>query len=146
MIQPNVYWTLLTPFATFVGLYTNIPEGGVVRPDQQDWFRGELDAADPNNPLIVTMHHPIHSLDKYNSGSKAMAEVLKEAIQQSQRSPDLVFAGHVHNYQWYAFDRDARPMSIHGRVIPQRGIRIASPMPNHAGPGLADLVRLPSLI
>ena len=34
MTQPNVYFTLLTPFATIVGLYTNVPEGGVVQDDQ----------------------------------------------------------------------------------------------------------------
>jgi acid phosphatase type 7 len=28
MIQPNVYWTLLTPYVTLIGLYTNVPEGG----------------------------------------------------------------------------------------------------------------------
>ena len=24
---PNPYWTLTTPFATFIGMYTNVPEG-----------------------------------------------------------------------------------------------------------------------
>ena len=28
MVQPNVYWTLVTPMASFVGLYSNVPEGG----------------------------------------------------------------------------------------------------------------------
>jgi hypothetical protein len=27
---PNVYWTLVTPFATIIGLYTNVPEGGSI--------------------------------------------------------------------------------------------------------------------
>jgi len=28
MTQPHVYWTLLAPFLTIIGLYTNVPEGG----------------------------------------------------------------------------------------------------------------------
>ena len=32
---PNVYWTLVTPFATIIGIYTNVPEGGSVDSVQQ---------------------------------------------------------------------------------------------------------------
>ncbi len=99
MIQPNVYWTLTTPFATIVGLYTNVPEGGVVEPDQAEWFEGELSAAPKDRALIVAMHHPIYSLDTYHSGSKTMAAVLANAVERSKRQPALVFAAHVHNYQ-----------------------------------------------
>ncbi|MDE2580378.1 MAG: metallophosphoesterase [Rhodospirillales bacterium] len=99
MIQPNVYWTLLTPFATFIGLYTNVPEGGDVRQEQRDWFAGELQAADPGKPVLVALHHPIHSLDAYHSGSRAMADVLAGAVAAAGRAPAMVFAGHVHNYQ-----------------------------------------------
>ena len=99
MVQPNVYFTLNTPFATIVGLYTNVPEGGTVEPDQRAWFAGELRAADPAIPLLVAMHHPIHSLDIHHSGSRTMAAVLAEAISASSRRPDMVFAAHVHNYQ-----------------------------------------------
>jgi hypothetical protein len=28
MTQPNVYWTLNTPMATIIGLYTNVASGG----------------------------------------------------------------------------------------------------------------------
>ena len=99
MIQPNCYFTLETPFATFVGLYTNVPEGGVVRQDQLDWFTGECRAAATDKPLIVALHHPPYSLDTYHSGSAAMLAVLKAARLASGRAPDLVFAAHVHNYQ-----------------------------------------------
>src|SRR5207245_8156426 len=34
MTQPNVYWTLETPLATIIGLYTNVPEGGKLGNDQ----------------------------------------------------------------------------------------------------------------
>lgn len=106
MVQPHVYFTLNTPFATFVGLYTNVPEGGVVEPDQQEWFAGELKAASPDIPLLVAMHHPIHSLDTHHSGSKHMAKVLADAITASGRRPDMVFAAHVHNYQRFTVTMD----------------------------------------
>jgi 3',5'-cyclic AMP phosphodiesterase CpdA len=99
MIQPNVYWTLLTPFATFVGLYTNVPEGGVVHPDQADWFEGELAAAPKDRALIVALHHPLNSLDTYHSGSKTMAALIATASAKARRTPDMLCSGHVHNYQ-----------------------------------------------
>ncbi len=102
MIQPNVYWTLLTPFATFIGLYTNVPEGGVVEPDQAAWFVGELEAASRDKPLILALHHPPQSLDVYHSGSKTMAALLADSTAKAKRTPDLVFSGHVHNYQRFS--------------------------------------------
>ncbi len=102
MIQPNVYWTLLTPFATFVGLYTNVPEGGVVEPEQQAWLAGELAAAGNELPVIVALHHPPFSLDTYHSGSAAMSAVLAAASAKAGRKPDMVFSGHVHNYQRFS--------------------------------------------
>ena len=35
LIQPRVYRNLLTQFATIIGLYTNVPEDGMVEPAQQ---------------------------------------------------------------------------------------------------------------
>lgn len=99
MTQPNVYWTLETPFATLVGLYTNVPEGGWMDDRQIAWLMSELSTAPQDKALIVSMHHPIYSADIMHSGSQYLAGVLDKAIQQSGRWPDLVFAGHVHNYQ-----------------------------------------------
>jgi hypothetical protein len=99
MTQPNVYWTLETPYATIIGLYTNVPEGGMLDQDQIDWFQSEMRTAPEDRALIVAMHHPIYSGDKWHSGSTYMGDILDEAIQVSKRVPDLVLAGHVHNYQ-----------------------------------------------
>ncbi len=108
MTQPNVYWTLETPFVTFIGLYTNVPEGGWMDNDQIAWLQSELSGAPQNKALIVSMHHPIYSLDTYHSGSAYMANILDQAIQASGRTPDAVFAGHVHNYQRFTRSLNSR--------------------------------------
>ena len=119
MVQPNVYWTLTSPFATIIGLYTNVPAGGVVEADQAAWFEGELAAAPKDRVLIVAMHHPIYSLDTYHSGSKAMAALLEQATAKAKRRPDIVFAAHVHNYQRFtvadADGQGATPFYVAGQ-------------------------------
>ena len=99
MNQPNVYWTLETPVATIIGLYTNVPDGGRLDDDQITWLKSELSSAPNDRFLLVAMHHPIFSLDDHHSGSAYMQQVLDEAVAETQRIPDAVFAGHVHNYQ-----------------------------------------------
>ena len=96
---PNVYYTLNCPFATIVGLYTNVPEGGSVDSVQQQWFTNEFHKAPKNKALIAAMHHPVYSFDDHHSGSAAMADVLDRAINDSRRVPNLVLTAHVHNYQ-----------------------------------------------
>lgn len=97
--QPNVYWTLETPLATFVGLYSNVPEGGQFQQDQIDWFVGELRGAPKDKALIVAVHHPPLSADDHHAGSMLIATTLDNAFKQSGRTPDIILTGHVHNYQ-----------------------------------------------
>lgn len=99
MTQPNVYWTLKTPLVTIIGLYTNVPEGGRLDEGQISWLQEELTSMKGQGPLIVAMHHPIYSLESIHSGSVYMGDILDRAIELSGRVPDLVLAGHVHNYQ-----------------------------------------------
>jgi len=107
MVQPNVFWTLLTPLANFVGLYTNVPEGGDVRPPQTDWLVSQLRTLPKTRPLVLTMHHPIYSADDHHSGSTYIKDMLTNAVKAAGgREPDLVIGGHVHNYQ-----RFTRPLS-----------------------------------
>jgi hypothetical protein len=101
---PNPYWTLLTPFATIVGMYTNVPEGGSIDSVQQQWLTNEFAEADKNLPLILALHHPIYSFDVYHSGSSTMADALENAIRDTGRVPNLVLAGHVHDYQRIEMD------------------------------------------
>src|SRR6266571_3881105 len=99
MTQPNVYWTLDTPLATIIGLYSNCPEGGQLRADQVVWFQSELKSAPPHKALIVAVHHPPYSAYGAHPGSQHLYGILNSACSKAGRVPDLVFTGHVHNYQ-----------------------------------------------
>ena len=96
---PNVYWTLETPFANFVGLYTNVPEGGSIDSVQQQWVTNEFATAPTDRAFILALHHPVYSFDTFHSGSSRMADVLENAIRDTGRVPNLVLMGHVHDYQ-----------------------------------------------
>lgn len=106
---PNPYWTLETPYATFVGMYTNVPEGGSVDSVQQQWITHEFATASKERALILALHHPIYSFDVYHSGSARMADVVENAIRDTGRVPNLVLTGHVHDYQ-----RIEQTISPHG--------------------------------
>lgn len=99
MHQPFFYWALKTPFATFIGLYSNVPEHGQLDDDQRAWFRSQMKAADKEKALVVSVHHPIYSFDTYHSGSPNMAKELEDAINELGRLPNMVLSAHVHNYQ-----------------------------------------------
>ena len=98
-IEPNVYWTLEAPFATIIGLYSNVPEGGQFQQDQINWFVGELRDAPKDKALILALHHPPFSADSHHSGSMLMVTTLDDAFKQSGRTADIILTGHVHNYQ-----------------------------------------------
>jgi len=99
MVQPNVYWALLTPVATFVGLYSNVPAGGDIRSPQTEWMVEEFKKASKNLLLIVTLHHPIYSADDVHSGSTYMKAVIEQSAKAAKRHPEVILTGHVHNYQ-----------------------------------------------
>lgn len=96
---PNVYYTTLAPFATIVGMYTNVPEHGSVDSQQVQWLTNELATAPKDKALIVALHHPVFSFDDHHSGSANMADVLQHAINDTKRVPNMVLTAHVHNYQ-----------------------------------------------
>lgn len=100
--QPNVYWTFETPLATIIGLYSNVPKYGTVKSEQKAWFINELKAAAPmrqNKALIVCVHHAPYSADVNHGSSANMIELLESSFSEAGVRPDIVFSGHVHNYQ-----------------------------------------------
>jgi len=103
MIQPNVYWTLQTPLANIIGLYTNVSESeGYVDDTQKAWFLSELKNAQTERgakALIVALHHPVYSVDRDHGASTVMRTLLDTAFSSTGIAPDLVLTGHVHNYQ-----------------------------------------------
>ncbi|OKS86994.1 metallophosphoesterase family protein [Mucilaginibacter polytrichastri] len=107
MIQPNVYWTLETPLATIIGLHTNVPKYGVVLAEQLNWFKEELLAAPKDKMLIICLHHAPYSADINHGSSLLMIEMLENAYAATGVRPDVVFSGHVHNYQrFHKTDKD----------------------------------------
>src|SRR6202047_5180438 len=99
MTQPNVYWTLLTPLVTIIGLYSNCPEGGQLSQAQINWFESELSSAPKDRAVIVAVHHPIYSAYGSKPGSQHLKSVLENAVKTAGRTPELVLTGHVHDYQ-----------------------------------------------
>jgi hypothetical protein len=105
---PNPYWTFTTPFATFIGLFSNVGEDEAeFHQDQIDWFRGELAAADKNLALVVAVHHPPFSGDTERSGSSVAYNTLFDGFAATGRYPDLILSGHVHLYQRFTATVDA---------------------------------------
>jgi acid phosphatase type 7 len=114
-IQPNVYWTLDTPLATIICLYSNVPRFGTITPDQQNWFIEELKAAQKlraDKAVIVCLHHSAYSADTNHGSSLRMQTFLNSAFETANVYPDAVFSGHVHNYQRFT------KTYANGRVVP----------------------------
>jgi hypothetical protein len=112
MTQPNVYWTLLTPLVTIIGLYSNCPEGGKLSQAQIDWFAAELTAAAADRAVIVAVHHPVYSAYGSKPGSQHLKAVLEAAVNAAGRMPELILTGHVHNYQRFTGYLNGQPLPM----------------------------------
>jgi len=101
MTQPYVYWTLEAPIVTIIGLYSNV-DGYLDAPgtfEQQRWLEGQLKSAPTDRALIIGVHHDPYSLDSAHGGYPGIEQALSRAFKKTNRLPDLVLSGHVHNYQ-----------------------------------------------
>jgi hypothetical protein len=100
--QPNPYFTLKTPLANIIGLYSNVPKFGIITREQQEWFIRELISAGKeksDKALIVCLHHSPYSRDTNHGSSLPMILFLEEAFLEAGVKPHIVFSAHVHNYQ-----------------------------------------------
>ena len=136
MTQPNVYWTLNDDAVTIIGLYSNVPSGGVIKPDQAKWLQEELTMAPTDRPLIVALHHPPYSCDAMHGGSKKMGAVLDAAFATAGRWPEVVLSGHVHNYQRFSRKLNGNGKSIAYFVVGGSGYHNTHPMAQNAAPKL----------
>jgi hypothetical protein len=131
MTQPYCYWTLDTPLATLVGIYTNVHPGGFVDPIQTKWLVNELKTASKNKALIFNLHHPLYSLDKFHGGSQEMLTLVTKVFTQAKRVPDIIFGGHVHNYQ--RFTRIWNGQQVPACVVGNSGYHTLHPMVENNG-------------
>ena len=101
MTQPYVYWTFNTPFATIVGLYSNVDGTLDARgtSEQIQWFQHQVHDASTEKALIVAVHHPPYSLDTAHGGYPDIGIAIDRVIQATGRTPTIVLSGHVHSYQ-----------------------------------------------
>jgi hypothetical protein len=146
MTLPNVYWTLRAPFATIVGLYSNVPEGGRIDDEQAAWLTEELRAAPPQAALIVAVHHPVFSASSEKIGNIDLGEVLDAAAEKAGRLPDMVLTGHVHNYQRFTrrYQQREIPYVVAGagghsplnRIAPYEGKELPQPWQIPSDPDL----------
>lgn len=105
MTQPNIYWTLNTPLAIIIGLHSNVPKFGVITAEQRAWFAEELKMANlqrPGKAVIVCIHHAPYSADINHGSSRPMIEFFEDVFAETGIRPDIVFSGHVHNYQRFS--------------------------------------------
>lgn len=101
-IQPNIYWTLETPLANIICLYSNVPRFGTITAEQKDWFIEELKNAKrqrTEKAIIVCLHHSAYSADINHGSSLRMQTFLDTCFETANVKPDLILSGHVHNYQ-----------------------------------------------
>lgn len=113
MTQPYVYWTFETPFATIIGLYSNVEGTLDARgtSEQQQWFQDQVAKAPKDKALLLTVHHPAFSLDTTHGGYPDIGIAIDRVIQATKRAPTAVLSGHVHSYQ--RFER-----ALQGKKIP----------------------------
>ena len=101
-IQPNIFWTLETPLANIIGLYSNVPRFGTITANQREWFIEELKNAQKQSvdkAIIVCLHHSAYSADTNHGSSLRMQLFLNSAFEETNVYPHILFSGHVHNYQ-----------------------------------------------
>jgi len=114
-IQPNIYWTLKTPLADIICMYSNVPRFGTITPEEKEWFIQELKNAKRSKgekALILCIHHAPYSGDTNHGSSMPMQLFLNAAFEAADNIPDAVFSGHVHNYQRF------NKQYANGKIVP----------------------------
>jgi acid phosphatase type 7 len=96
---PYCDWTLPLQAITIIGIWSNVPSGGVLQDSQLEFLTAQLKAAPTDRPLAVALHHPPYSIDAHHGGSPRMGSALDGVFTSAGRCPELVLTGHVHDFQ-----------------------------------------------
>jgi acid phosphatase type 7 len=132
--EPWCDWTLALQALTIIGLYTNVPSGGHLEQSQIDWLMDEVKSAPSDRPLITALHHPPYSIDAHHGSAPHMREALDSAFDAAQRWPEVVLAGHVHDFQH--FTRQTSAKTVQYVVIGNSGYHNLHQLAADASPGM----------
>jgi hypothetical protein len=129
MCQPYPYWLLETPYAYFIGLYTNVANGGILDDPngyadpttgpQYQWLLTQLtnckspDSSGSTKAVLLLMHYPPYSgaanftqrgdptLGQYTGAANTIpiGMLLQKAFAAAGKIPDAIFCAHAHLYQ-----------------------------------------------
>lgn len=94
MNLPGYHWVLESPVAAVIGLAAT---SNYISSHQRHWFEARMEKAPSDKALIVAVHYPPYCFD--GSDNSAIRQCIEAGIGHSGRMPDLVVAGHSHNYQ-----------------------------------------------
>jgi Calcineurin-like phosphoesterase len=125
MDQPGVYFTLNAPFVKFIGLYSNVSEGGTegviasskignaqltFLAQQLALAKSEREQGEPR-ALVIATHHPPFTSSAQHVPSPAMLTQIDHACATAGIQPDLYLSGHAHLYERYT-------RTVGGKQIP----------------------------
>ena len=96
---PSCDWALELEALTIIAVWTNVPSGGDLYPEQTAFLTAQLKAARPKIPVMVGVHHPPYSVDAHHGGSAKIGQAIDACIAAAGRCPDIVASGHVHDFQ-----------------------------------------------
>ena len=128
MDQPGVYFTLNAPFIKFIGLYSNVGEGGTsgviasttradVGTKQLDFLKDALTqakaerAAGTYRVIALATHHPPFTGSPFHVPSPGMLKMIDQVCEEVGIYPDIHLSGHSHLYERFT-------RTVHGRQIP----------------------------
>jgi hypothetical protein len=114
-IQPGVYFTLDTPLARILVMYSNtLEDPGVIADSnignvQLDYLKAALErvaAEKYTGALLFSHHHPPYAIGGQHSSSTQMRQQMDEVCKEVGVWPHAILAGHAHSYQRFTRLRD----------------------------------------
>lgn len=132
---PFCDYTLTTEAAWFTNVCSNVPSGGHLYQPQLDFLAAEGKAVPAGVLWIVTAHHPCFSVDALNGGSAEMLSWLDSCWTAAGREPDAVWAGHIHDTQFFERTMPSRKV-IPYVVTGNGGYRNLHPLASDYSPGM----------